>query len=68
MAERDDPSGAPTLAQAAFVELGFGLVGLVLVVLGRSVPGSFTHPVEAWMAASLGLVPVACSAAPSAWV
>jgi hypothetical protein len=54
MAERDDPSGAPTLAQSAFVELGFGLVGLVLiVVLGRSVPGSFTYPVDAWMAASM---------------
>jgi hypothetical protein len=40
MAERDDPSGAPTLAQSAFVELGLCLVGLVLiVVLGRSVPG-----------------------------
>jgi hypothetical protein len=57
MAERDNPSGAPTLAQSAIVELGFGLLGLVLIVVhGRSVPDSFTLPVDAWIAVSLGLV------------
>jgi membrane protease YdiL (CAAX protease family) len=51
------PGGeAPSVGQAAIVEMAFGAVGIVLiVVLGRSIADSFGAPVHRWIAAPIGL-------------
>lgn len=48
---------APTILQSAVVELAFGIVGLVLiVVLGRSISDSFGAPADRLVAVPAGLV------------
>ncbi len=55
----EEPAGpdAPTLVQSVIVELAFGLIGIVLIVVtGHSLADAFDTPVEPLLAVAAGIV------------